>query len=78
MDYRLPLRFDEEVTIEARLHWSEAARMNIEFIIRKLDGQICTTGYSIQLMLDEKLDLLIFPPPFYNEVLRRWKAGEFS
>jgi acyl-CoA thioester hydrolase len=78
VDYRLPLRFDEEVEITALLHWSEAARMNYEFAIRKEDGRLSTTGCSIQLMLNPELELLVIPPPFYQEFCRRWEAGELK
>ena len=78
VDYRLPLQFDEEVRIQALLHWSEAARMNFEFVIRKTDGRVATTGYSIQLMLNRDLELLMVPPLFYQEFCRRWRAGELA
>ncbi len=77
VDYNLPLRFGDEVTIEAILHWCEAARINIEFIIRNDQNEITTTGYSVQLMLDRELNLLLEPPPFYQQFVDRWEAGEF-
>lgn len=76
LDYVLPLRFDEEIVIEAIMHYTEAARMNLEFVIRNAAGAIATTGYTIQLMLDQNFQLLIVPPPFYQEFCRRWQAGE--
>ncbi len=76
VDYQKPLRFKEEFSIEALLHWSEAARINYEFILRNAAGQVTTTGYSVQLMLDTNYNLLMAPPPFYQEFRERWKAGE--
>ena len=78
VDYCLPLRYGDGVTIEAIMHFTEAARMNFEFIIRNAEGEIATTGYSIQLMLDRNFQLLVTPPPFFLEICRRWQAGELS
>ena len=78
IDYRLPLRFNDEITIEGLLHWTEAARMNYEFVIRNAQGQVTTQGYAVQLMLDEHFNLLTVPPPFYLAFCERWRAGEWS
>lgn len=76
VDYHLPLRYPEEITLEAVLHWSDAARMNFEFIIRNGAGLVATTGYTVQMMLDLQENILVIPPVFYGEFCNRWKAGE--
>ncbi len=76
VDHLMPLRFDDLIDIETILHWSEAARINFEFCIRTVQGELACTGYTVQLMLDEKLELLLSPPPFYREFLERWRRGE--
>jgi len=78
IDYHHPLRFQEEATIEAILHWSEAARINFEFIIRDSKKKVTTTGYTVQLMLDKDENLLVVSPPFYKAFCNRWKAGDFK
>ena len=79
VDYRKPLLLDEEFTISAELLWSEAARINIEYIIRKEDGSIAATGYTVQLFVDGKTNQPFFtPPPLFEETQRRWLAGEFE
>lgn len=78
MDYHLPLHYGEIMEIEARMHWTQAARVNCSFTIRNHEGKIATTGYTVQLMLDPNFNLLITPPPFYEEFNRRWKAGRLS
>lgn len=75
LDYRLPLRFGESFSVEAIMHWSEAARINFEFIIRNQGGNITTTGYTVQMMLDREENILLIPPPFYREFLDRWRTG---
>ena len=75
IDYHYPLRFQEIFTIEAIQHWTEAARINIEFIIRNSEGKNATTGYTVQMMLDANDNILTIPPPFYMEFLNKWKSG---
>ncbi|UCF94667.1 MAG: acyl-CoA thioesterase [Desulfobacterales bacterium] len=78
LDYHSSLRFQEEITVAALLHWSEAARMNFEFTIRKSNGDLATTGYTVQMMLDRNQNILVVPPPFYVAFCERWKAGELQ
>jgi acyl-CoA thioester hydrolase len=77
-DYHRPLRFEEAVTIEGILHWSDAARMNFEFIIRNRNGEIATTGFTVQMMLDSNENILVIPPPFYVDFCNKWKAGDLE
>jgi len=74
IEYIEPLFFEDDIEIEAILHFSEAARINFEYIIRKNDNNVCA-GYTIQLMLDENLELLLAPPPFYLDFMEKWKKG---
>jgi len=78
VDYRLSLQFQEEFTIEAILHWSEASRINMEYIIRNSDNEITSTGFTIQMMLDIDFNLYILQPPFFKDFCDRWKAGKFE
>jgi len=78
IDYHHPLRFHEEFSIEGLLHWSDAARINFEFIIRDNSGQVTTTGYTVQLMLNKDENLLIVIPAFYREFCDQWKEGKFN
>ena len=52
VDYIHPLKFREEITIEGILHYSLAARINCEYIIRNSKGTTCATGYTVQMMLN--------------------------
>ncbi|MFO7766671.1 MAG: acyl-CoA thioesterase [Pelovirga sp.] len=76
LDYQLPLRFEEVFSIEALLHWSDATRLNHEFILRNSADQVVTTGYTVQLLTDPQQQTLLVPPPFYEEFRQRWRAGE--
>lgn len=74
-DFHRPLRLKEEVTVEATLHYSEAARINHAFVIRDRQGAVATTGYTVQMMLDRDRNLCMIPPPFYEAFLERWREG---
>ncbi len=78
VDYQRPLQFGEPFTIEAILHWADAVRLNHEFILRNADGEVTTTGYSVQLLMDLEQNVLMLPPPFYEEFRRRWQNGELK
>lgn len=75
IDYLAPLRFGDEFSIEAILHWSDAARLDFEFLIRGAAGSLVATGCSVQLMLDKAGGLLLLPPPFVCEFRDRWQTG---
>jgi acyl-CoA thioester hydrolase len=77
-DYLRPLRFKEEITIEAIWHWSEAARINFEYRIFNQNRELATAGYTVQLMLDMEHNVLMVAPPFYVAFQNKWKAGKFA
>jgi acyl-CoA thioester hydrolase len=76
IDYLKPLSYPETASIEALLHFSEAARIDYEVIVRGGEGDIRATGYSVQMILDEERRPLIVPPPFLVAVREKWKRGE--
>lgn len=78
IDYHHPLRFDEEFRVKTSLQWSDAARINFEYEIHNSDRRLVCTGCTVQLMLDEDLNVLLAPPPFFAAFLQRWKQGELA
>ena len=78
VDFIQPLKFMEEITIEGLLHYSVAARINSEYIIRNSEDQICATGYTVQMMLNEDYELFLTQPDYFKAFCDRWKAGEFK
>lgn len=78
VDYARPLRFRDRFTIEAVLHWTEAARIDMEFVLRNEAREVTTTGYTVQMMLDAAGEILLVPPPYYRAFLDRWKAGKLA
>ena len=74
IDYLEPLFFEDEIEIDAVLRWTEAARINYEYEIRR-QGKIVCTGCTVQLMLDSNYDLLLALPDFYQDFMDQWKKG---
>ncbi|WP_045223014.1 acyl-CoA thioesterase [Desulfonatronum thioautotrophicum] len=76
LDYHQPLRFGEEFTVEGIQHFSESARINTEYVVRNSAGEVATTGYTVQMLLDLKMNVLIALPPFFEAFCDRWKREE--
>ena len=53
-------------------------RLNHEFILRNAAGEVTTTGYTVQLLMDKEDNLLMLPPIFYEEFRQSWQAGELA
>ena len=79
VDYHQPLLLDEQFTVEARMIWSEAARLNIEYMITKENGVVAATGYTVQLFSLAADNLPCFTlPPLLERAQHNWKAGMFN
>ena len=79
VDYLVSVYLDEEVLIEAALHWNEAARIDTEYAIIKPDGRIAAKGCTIQLFTCQKTaEMLVASPEIWTSCRRRWSAGEFA
>ena len=78
VDYKNPLVLDELAHIQARMIWSDAARLNIEYTVFKADGSIATTGNTVQLFTDAQGQPCWIMPDLLANTQRRWQAGEFK
>jgi len=76
VDYRAPLAFHERCTITALLHWSEAARLNLSYLIKNQAQEIVATGYSVQMFIDAQREVMLEQPAFLHDFCRRWQSGE--
>ncbi|HKK91187.1 MAG TPA: acyl-CoA thioesterase, partial [Desulfobacteraceae bacterium] len=74
-DFISPLRFRETITIQGRLHYSDAARINYDYIITNSRGETAATGYTVQMLLDDTYELFLTQPEYYRNFCSRWKAG---
>lgn len=78
LDYCRPLQYGREYLVMARMHWTEAARINMSYIVTAQDGTVCTKGFSVQLMTDGTGALLLDLPSFYRNFANNWRKGHFS
>lgn len=72
-DYIMPLRFDEMITIEATMHYTLAAKMNISYVLKNEQGDITTTGCTVQLIVTLAGELCMAMPDFYAEFCDKWQ-----
>lgn len=79
VDYYQSLLLDELFTVKARMLWTEAARINIEYEVLKADGSIAATGYTVQLFSSAKTGEACFTLPTLLEKQHvLWKEGKLG
>jgi len=75
VDYYAPARLDEWITVHARLHEEQAARIPFTYELRSEDGRKLATGFSVQAFTDPQGELVLTRPAFYADFQRRVEAG---
>ncbi|WP_163335657.1 thioesterase family protein [Desulfopila sp. IMCC35008] len=78
LDYRSVLRFDEQITVETKLHWSDAARLNFTYTLFKKNGEVAASGYTVQMMTEPDGTVLLVLPDWLETFRRKWKEGGFE
>jgi acyl-CoA thioester hydrolase len=76
IDFINPLKFMEEITIQGILHYTQASRINTEYIIRNSENKIAATGFVVQMMLNTDYELFITQPDYYKNFCDKWKSGK--
>jgi acyl-CoA thioester hydrolase len=77
LDYFAPITLGEEVTIVAKMVWSDSARINTEFEVHKESGVLAAAGYTVQMLIDATGMPLLASPPLLENCRARWRGGEF-
>lgn len=72
-DFKNPLRFDEIVTIETKLHWSEAVKLNFSYTITNAQGLITASGYTVQLFTEPNGNVMFVAPQWFGDFLQKWR-----
>ena len=74
-----PVELEEEITVQARLIWTEAARLNTEFTVFKENKQIAATGYVVQMFVDAQTNQpYMVCPKLVENCRKKWLKGEFD
>ncbi len=78
LDYRIPLRFDENVQIETKLHWTDAAKLNFSYTIYNNTGAVAASGYTVQLLTNPDGTMILFAPQWLQDFKKKWQEGYWS
>ena len=74
LDYLAPARLADTLTVTARLFKSEAAKLELEYEIRRQsDRSLLAFGTSLQVFTNLQGELLLTLPPFMVERYRAWE-----
>lgn len=75
VDFKHSLRFDEKMTIETRLHWSDAVKLNFEYIVYNAEGVLAASGYTVQLFTEIDGNVMFVPPQWFVEFKQKWRQN---
>ena len=79
IDYILPLRLGEEITVTASLIWTGSAKLAIEFALTGPDGTVRARAATTQMFVDAKTGLPCWVvPPFVEALNEKWRNGGFA
>jgi acyl-CoA thioester hydrolase len=71
-DYKKPLKYGDTAIIETRFVNCEAAKLQYDYVIyRNHTSEVVATGSTIQVFLNEHMELLLDLPEFFSE----WKKA---
>lgn len=77
LDYISPLYFDNELQIEAILHWTDSLKLNFEYRLT-CEGRLVARGYTVQLFVNLQGDLVLLPPNLIKNFRQKWANGELK
>ena len=79
VEYLQPSRLDEQLTVTARLHGTDAARLNMSFQVHGPDGALRVAAQTVQVFMDvNSRNVCLAAPGIWIECLARWRRGEFK
>lgn len=79
VEYLHPSRLDERLTVTARLHGTEAARLNMTYRVQGPDGALRVAARTVQVFMEVRSMAVCFAAPrIWTDCLARWHRGEFA
>ncbi len=78
IDFKTPVFFREEISIECILHYTEASKISTEYIIKNQSNTLVATGYVIQMLLNPKYEIFLTQPEYYKNFCEKWKKGQIK
>ena len=70
-EHKLSLRYGDVARIETTIVDTPAAKIIFSYVIYDTNNQIACTGETVQVFLDNKGNLMLTIPPFYEEWKRK-------
>ena len=78
LDYHAPLAFDEEISIETSLFWSDSLKLNFVYRIIGQAGRLAAQAYTVQLFTDLEGQVLLVAPDWIEDFRKQWRDGVIS
>jgi len=79
IDYLLPLRFGEDITVTASMVWTGSAKMAIEYELTGPDGSLRARAATLQLFIDAATGQPHWvAPPLIESINEKWRTGGFA
>lgn len=79
VEYLQPSRLDDRLTVTARLHGTEAARLNLSYQVLGPDGDLRVCAKTVQVFVDTASRSVCYASPrIWTDCLARWRRGEFA
>lgn len=79
VQYLQPCKLDEQLSVTAALHATEAARLNMSYQVHGPDGSLRVVARTSQVFMDMKTQTVcLVAPEIWTRCLSRWKKGEFA
>jgi len=75
MDYKRPLRYEENCIIETHFINCEAAKIQLAYTIYNEAGEVVLTAESTQVFLTTQGELQLTLPDFFAEWKKKWFLG---
>ncbi len=73
LDYLLPTRYDEELSVRTRLHLVPGAKLVFTYLVSKATGEAAVRGTTEQIFTDHEGQLIYCRPEFFDRFVERWK-----
>lgn len=70
-EHKLSLKYGDVARIETTIVDSPAAKMIFRYTIYDVNNEVACTGETVQVFVDEKGDLSLYCPPFFEEWKRK-------
>ena len=79
VDYFQPLRLDEIFAVEAKLFWSDGARLDVAYRIEKENGVLAASGFTVQMFVRwPDGEPFVTEPDLIVRFKERWRKGEIQ